>query len=219
MNRNLLALVWLLPTVLSLSGCHCFQRYYVPSDCQTCGDPCLGSCDACGVCGGDCLGHTPASYLKHSLTCKVGCGELYWDEWKSDPPACCDPCDNCGNWTGPQGCGPPFWCRVFSGIHSLWGYRGAGSCATCDGCGYGPALGGEVYEDGMLLSPDTEGITIVPEATEEEIVTPEPTPAPRSARLDGRSSPQPSPFSIPSRRLSRSAAAATAARSGSGVVR
>lgn len=31
-----------------------------------------------------------------------GCGELYWNEWHSDPPACCDPCDSCGSWVGPS---------------------------------------------------------------------------------------------------------------------
>lgn len=34
-----------------------------------------------------------------------GCGELYWNEWHSDPPACCDPCDNCGTWVGPSSAG------------------------------------------------------------------------------------------------------------------
>lgn len=34
-----------------------------------------------------------------------GCGELYWNEWHSDPPACCDPCDDCGNWVGPSASG------------------------------------------------------------------------------------------------------------------
>lgn len=30
-----------------------------------------------------------------------GCGELYWSDWHSDPPVCCDPCDHGGNWVGP----------------------------------------------------------------------------------------------------------------------
>jgi hypothetical protein len=33
-----------------------------------------------------------------------GCGDVYWHEFHSDPPDCCDPCDEYGNWTG--GCGP-----------------------------------------------------------------------------------------------------------------
>ena len=35
---------------------------------------------------------------------RAGCGEIYCDEWKSDPPDCCDPCDQCyGEFTGPHG--------------------------------------------------------------------------------------------------------------------
>lgn len=41
--------------------------------------------------------------------CCADCGEKYDNEWTSDPPACCDPCDNLGNyqsghkspWAGP----------------------------------------------------------------------------------------------------------------------
>jgi hypothetical protein len=42
--------------------------------------------------------------------CCDSCGEKYCCEWCSDPPACCEPCDNCGNfqacnksrWVGPK---------------------------------------------------------------------------------------------------------------------
>ena len=38
--------------------------------------------------------------------CGGGCGgcdgEPYWSEWHNDPPRCCDPCDDCGNWVGPS---------------------------------------------------------------------------------------------------------------------
>lgn len=34
--------------------------------------------------------------------CCGGCGDFYWHEWHSDPPRCCDPCDDCGNWVGPS---------------------------------------------------------------------------------------------------------------------
>lgn len=33
--------------------------------------------------------------------CESGCGEMYYGVL-SDPPACHDPCDGCGNWTGSQ---------------------------------------------------------------------------------------------------------------------
>jgi len=49
--------------------------------------------------------------------CGRGCGPVYWSEFHSDPPDCCDPCDRCGNFTGggcvscvscgPAACGPP----------------------------------------------------------------------------------------------------------------
>jgi hypothetical protein len=29
-----------------------------------------------------------------------GCGEVYYGDWSSDPPDCCDPCDRLGNYTG-----------------------------------------------------------------------------------------------------------------------
>jgi hypothetical protein len=32
------------------------------------------------------------------------CGEFYWSEWFNDPPACCDPCNGCGKFVGPQNC-------------------------------------------------------------------------------------------------------------------
>jgi hypothetical protein len=28
------------------------------------------------------------------------CGELYWNEWFSHPPDCCDPCDRCARFNG-----------------------------------------------------------------------------------------------------------------------
>ena len=32
------------------------------------------------------------------------CGEFYWSEWFNDPPACCDPCNKCGNFVGERCC-------------------------------------------------------------------------------------------------------------------
>jgi hypothetical protein len=34
--------------------------------------------------------------------CGSQCGELYWSEWFSLPPDCCDPCTNCGAFCGPN---------------------------------------------------------------------------------------------------------------------
>lgn len=38
-----------------------------------------------------------------------GCGERYWGDWYGDPPECCDPCDQFGNFTG-GGCGRCDYC-------------------------------------------------------------------------------------------------------------
>jgi hypothetical protein len=52
-------------------------------DCGPLLRPWFGGGCGCGSCDGGCS----------------GCGELYVDEWISDPPACCDPCP------GPRPCG------------------------------------------------------------------------------------------------------------------
>src|SRR4026209_2031199 len=58
-----------------------------------CDDGCRDTCD--NACGSSCGLLSPLHCL---LGCGSGCGEFYYDEWLSDPPQCCDPCDNCGNW-------------------------------------------------------------------------------------------------------------------------
>ena len=78
-----------------------------------CYDPCAGgawqepSC-GCGVGSSRCrplgCGGVLAAFgrMCSTLVGCSGCGcEPYWSEWHNDPPRCCDPCDRCGNWTGP----------------------------------------------------------------------------------------------------------------------
>jgi hypothetical protein len=64
-----------------------------------------------------------------------GCNsEVYWSEWHNDPPRCCDPCNRCGQWTGPSaGCG----------------CGGCGGCSDCgpSGCGCNGGYSGP-YEEG-----------------------------------------------------------------------
>jgi hypothetical protein len=89
------------------SGCHgspyAFQKYDVC--CETCGPswgPSRGAC-RCGrpSCGVDCGRKVQCRCaLVDAFQC-AGCGELYWSEWFNDPPACCDPCDCHGRYTGP----------------------------------------------------------------------------------------------------------------------
>ena len=138
-----------------------------------------GGCDGCGSCGRE-KGFISA--------CKWGCGEIYWDEWLSDPPDCCDPCDDCGNWTGPQGCCDS---GVLAKISAaLWGCRGEpcsdGECCErrggwCgkSGCSTGScSIGGCTdradwfpTEDG---APAEDGVPLLTTPADEA-----PTPAPR----------------------------------------
>ncbi|MCO6454231.1 MAG: hypothetical protein J5I93_02845 [Pirellulaceae bacterium] len=81
----------------------------------------------------------PAREIGHgihrSLTCGGGCGEIYWDEWISDPPDACDPCDCDGHWNGHRGVRM----GLFERLNFLWnGYRYYGDCETpCQGCNTG----------------------------------------------------------------------------------
>ena len=84
--------------------------------CGSCGDGMItGECGSCsggaqfpatcgtcttGNCGG--LSGLVAPLLSTRLACGSGCGGVYWNEWVSDPPVCCDPCDDCGCWVGPR---------------------------------------------------------------------------------------------------------------------
>ena len=74
-----------------------------------CAESAPASCD-CGSCD--------AGYCSKKLFCKwpncdeycgSGCGEIYWCDWKSDPPDLCDSCDQCGGISG-GGCCPLDWC-------------------------------------------------------------------------------------------------------------
>lgn len=123
-------------------GCACIDQPYQPTACSDGWDPMFGSCDSCGTCAGDCSGHTPISYAGHVLTCGSVCGEIYWGEWTSDPPAPCDPCDNHGNWVGPQPCGPAHWETFLAGFA---GGRIGGAecgCSECGGVAVAPTKGG-----------------------------------------------------------------------------
>lgn len=109
---------------------------------------------SCGTCASGCGGGLSGMFLpllSTRLACGAGCGGVYWNEWISDPPECCDPCDNGGCWVGPQcgncpnyGCGP---CGLVSGAWhgitglftnfttSAWltGVGGQCGCAECTG--------------------------------------------------------------------------------------
>ena len=68
------------------SNCH---------ECNTCGQQ-IGNC-RCGF----------FANLHRRLTCGQACGEMYFGDWISDPPAPCDPCDECtGEFVGRRCCPP-----------------------------------------------------------------------------------------------------------------
>ena len=92
-------------------------RVHRVANCRVCADPCdsgdsCASGDACGGpdCGGcDYCRPGPLTWLFRMIGCGTfrcgSCGPRYWGDWYGDPPDCCDPCDNHGNFTaGRQGC-------------------------------------------------------------------------------------------------------------------
>jgi hypothetical protein len=139
--------------------------------------------------------------------CRAGCGEVYVDEWISEPPYP----DNCGTSCG--GCGSCQQCQpVRNALRLLWGRPFTSSCCStgCDtGCDGG---GGEIYHGGSMstghavggsscncghdhhapshgmhmpsppsmLSPGTMPMEVVP--TPQQVPTPAPTVAPSSAK-------------------------------------
>ncbi len=82
--------------------------------------------------------------------CGNGCGEVYYGEWLSNPPDCCDPCDNAQQCTPPivPQCG--FFYRLFRGLYGVrlpqddcCEEECIEDCGSCDSCG-----GGEVIHEG-----------------------------------------------------------------------
>lgn len=174
MFHRMLPACLLAAAVLAANGC-CFPGPWMchgGAVCDSCGiDDCAGgcgdcgSCDSCTSCGSGgvaaCSGRYGWPLIRHGLTCGAGCGGVYWDEWINDPPDCCDPCDEYGNWVGDACCAPWFW---LSGLRSLWGYRYRpcgvadcdGGCASCTSgtCAMGAeAMPTEVIEEKAEVQP------------------------------------------------------------------
>lgn len=127
-----------------------------------CGEPSCGcgvaACDPCcinpcaAVCG---LFRSIGSCIFGCGGCNSGCGALYIDEWASNPPDCCDPCDSYGQFTGGHGgcdgcgsCGGTTGPACGRGFASIWGFKylghgGGGGCGcTAGSCGsYGSSVG------------------------------------------------------------------------------
>jgi hypothetical protein len=140
--------------------------------CDNCCEPacgCGGCCEPCGCgtgcatwCGSGTANCPRKCCLKNCGFCSgfgtvLGClckgcpcggcsGEVYWSEWHNDPPCCQDPCNNCGQWIGPSGCG----CN--SGACGCNGGCNGGCSSGACGCegGYGttqatPTKNGSAY--------------------------------------------------------------------------
>jgi|GEM_PF-954312 len=155
-------------TLLLASGCVCRGPCGVVRDplaCEpSCGHPCMpalnydrvwrGGCNECGDCGGGSYYHCgllPMARARLGMhgTCGRGCGEVYWGEWVSDPPDCCDPCNSCGDWQNQQCCSPGLLRRLWWGAHGyrLGGPHGdANCCGGCNGCGGG----GPIHSAGFV---------------------------------------------------------------------
>jgi hypothetical protein len=125
-----------------------FESLVSASSCAGC-----EGCDSAPACGWD---RGLLNPLRSLLSCGSGCGEWYVDEWLSDPPDCCDPGDNWGNWVGPQPC-----CKGHgSPLHrrNLWGTR--------------------QHHSGHVHAVDdawhTDGEVIIDERWSEEAATPKP---------------------------------------------
>lgn len=147
LQRSLLLLLIVLSG--ATAGCCCHERRVWTCDDGTCAGQGLlsgrnGGCSDCGVC--DQCGHAPGecscgffSRLHRRLTCGEGCGEMYWGDWISDPPAPCDPCDECtGQFVGRRCCPPRPGMRL--GGRFCDGSCPEGNC-HCQGVEYEPAAG------------------------------------------------------------------------------
>jgi hypothetical protein len=77
-----------------------------------------------------CLHRCHCAIAERTYCCDA-CGEKYHCEWCADPPACCEPCDNCGNYQ--SGCKNPW----------VGPKKGCPNCYPCsegvphDGCDHG----------------------------------------------------------------------------------
>jgi hypothetical protein len=126
-------------------------------DCSTCDDSCGDTCEeSCGTtCGrGICRDRTacgPLSFVFSIFNANTWrgptCGERYWGDFYSDPPACHDPCDRCGNYVGRSTYG--------SDWGSVRGYSSGSIGGGCN-CNKNRVMSDEpIMEEGRVTHPTT----------------------------------------------------------------
>ncbi len=172
---------WMLFGLVSLTsaGCCCVQGVAPCGDCglgpATYGPATYGpaTCDSGSCDSGSCeSGFCGSGPLLGFLGCRGACGEVYVDEWVSEPPCV----DNCGYDCG--GCGNCRECQPIRNVlRLLWGtpYRTCcnpgicgpacdGGCASCDSGGH---AGGSCNCGGQHMSAPQQmlppGNSIVPQ--------------------------------------------------------
>lgn len=170
-----LRLLCLMLAVLPLfaTGCCCVQG--VPN-CST------GTCGT-GTCGTGTCGPGPIASL---ASCRGGCGDVYVDEWVSEPPTvdhCCQP-NSCGSqpvrnilralWGQPYGaCCPNDLVGPSCGCDSCGGGSVGGSCDSgCCSSGSAPMHSGVVRE----VPQNATQMKVTPTESAPEEVTPTPAP-------------------------------------------
>jgi len=116
-----------------------------------CGVTSCNDCDGANY-GQQVIPCRPFDRLRNgSLFCGSGCGEVYVDEWVSNPPKCCDPCEG-ADWIGPNSnchsacrasCWQPGDLMRRLGLGLLGGRNCTGDQSSADcGCGGGCSDGG-----------------------------------------------------------------------------
>lgn len=115
---------WILTCLMTLvgAGCCCTQGMNTCSSCSSCSSCPTGGC---GV--GPLLGRA---------SCRGGCGEVYVDEWVSEPP-CIDDCGYCNSGCDSCRSGRP----LGSFLRLLWGTPYDGGCGCKTGCDSGCSAG------------------------------------------------------------------------------
>jgi len=160
-----IASVFVIAAVLIVGNGCCCTHPSLRGDAAICDGCGIEGCDSCGYAAAPCL----ADCANRMLSCRSGCGEVYWGPQINDPVACCDPCDNCGNWTGGACCAPI--CNPLSGLRHLWGYRYAPGCSD---------VGFDAYGEPAMEFLPTEG------EIEQQAVPPVPQPGPTPAKQASR---------------------------------